>query len=99
MGSFTTLKSWISRSLLGTTEEIALLLTLGKRSSDQDEDEVSNDDIHPLHLRQVRLQERLAGKMAQVASGSSQRLSHAILYLRISRPSSRPATTNIIHFL
>ena len=48
IGSFTTLKSWISKSDLGTTEEIALLPTLRESSSDQDyaSDEASNDDIH-----------------------------------------------------
>ena len=59
IGSFTTLKSWISKSDLGTTEEIALLPTLRESSSDQDyaSDEASNDDIHS-PLRQVRLLEK-----------------------------------------
>ena len=102
IGSFTTLKSWISKSDLGTTEEIALLPTLRESSSDHQDyasDEASNDDIHS-PLRQVRLQEQVAGKMPQVASGRQQPgrqcFSHAILYLRISRPTSRPA---ILHFL
>ena len=33
IGSFTTLKSWISRSVLGTTDEIALLPTLGIKNA------------------------------------------------------------------
>ena len=33
IGSFTTLKSWISRSVLGTTDEIALLPTLGIKTA------------------------------------------------------------------
>ena len=80
IGSFTTLKSWISKSDLGTTEEIALLPTLRESSSDQDyaSDEASNDDIHS-PLRQVRLQERFAGKMPQVASGRQAAARQAVL--------------------
>ena len=36
----------------------------------RDQEEVSNDDIHPLPLRQVGLQERIAGKKVQVASAA-----------------------------
>ena len=63
----------------------------------RDQDEVSNDDIHPPPFTSSEI---AGADRWKKGSGCVGRPSHAILYLRISRPSSRlAASTNILHFL
>ena len=94
IGSFTTLKSWISRSVLGTTDEIALLPTLGIKTASrmrQNCIEITrNDDILP-DLQTSRVYRRSSGfpeksrRLRRRLVGRVQRATcHAIPYLRIS---------------
>ena len=94
ISSFTTLKSWISRSVLGTTDEIALLPTLGIKTASrmrQNCIEITrNDDILP-DLQTSRVYRRSSGfpeksrRLRRRLVGRVQQATcHAIPSLRIS---------------
>ena len=96
MGSFTTLKSWISRSVLGTTEEIALLPTLETNIRRfQDYTNAGDDDIHahphplPSQIAAADFRKNASGC---VGHRPGQSVSHAILYLRRISAAQQPTS-------